>query len=25
VSFDGAGKIEKVTADPQTQNLVWMP
>ena len=25
VSFDDAGKIEKVTADPQTQNLVWMP
>ncbi|MDL5364143.1 hypothetical protein QSH18_00825 [Xanthomonas sp. NCPPB 2654] len=25
VSFDGAGKIDKVTADPQTQNLVWMP
>ncbi|AKK69462.1 hypothetical protein A989_11214 [Xanthomonas translucens DAR61454] len=25
VSFDAAGKIDKVTADPQTQNLVWMP
>ncbi|MBN6152562.1 hypothetical protein JR065_19695 [Xanthomonas sp. AmX2] len=25
VSFDGAGKIDKVTTDPQTQNLVWLP
>ncbi|MBB5943418.1 MULTISPECIES: outer membrane protein assembly factor BamE domain-containing protein [Xanthomonas] len=25
VSFDGAGKVDKVTADPKTQNLVWQP
>ncbi|MBB6368447.1 outer membrane protein assembly factor BamE [Xanthomonas sp. PPL568] len=25
VSFDGSGKVDKLTADPKTQNLVWQP
>ncbi len=25
VHFDGAGKVEKITTDEQTRNLVWLP